>query len=124
MFKGLGNANPDQFWFVARDIWEAQGVTYDHINKVMLVSTLQDHMLTWYIKYSNYNPNARVADIQVALNREFSWLKSETQSIIGFKDIVMLPGEIPWDLDHVSVSIFTLPSVIKLLFCKYIRCLI
>jgi len=52
-------------------------VTYDHIKKVTLVSTLQDHTLSWYIKYSNNNPNARVTDIQGALDREFSRPKSE-----------------------------------------------
>jgi len=34
------------------------------------------------------------------LNREFSRPKSETQSIIGFKEIAMLPAETPWDLDQ------------------------
>jgi len=67
---------------------------------VTLVSTLQDHALTWYIKYSNDNPSARVADIQAALNREFSRPKSEVQSIGGFKEIMMLPGKTPWELDQ------------------------
>ena len=31
---------------------------------------------------------------------EFSGLKSETQLIVGFKEIMMLPGETPWDLDQ------------------------
>ena len=61
---------------------------------------MQDHALTWYIKYSSDNPNARVADIQATLNREFSRPKSEAQSIIGFKEIMMLPGEMPWELDQ------------------------
>ena len=77
LFKGLGNEDPDQFWFIVRAVWEAQGVIDDHIKEVTLVSALQDHMLTWYIKYSNDNPNARVADIQAALNREFCRPKYE-----------------------------------------------
>jgi len=48
--------------------WEAQGVIDDNIKKETLVSTLQDRMLTWYIKYPNDNPNAGVADIQIAKN--------------------------------------------------------
>jgi len=63
LFKGLGNEDLDQFWFVVRVVWEAQGVIDDHIKKETLVSALQDHALTWYIKYSNDNQNARVADI-------------------------------------------------------------
>lgn len=57
-------------------------------------------MLTWYIKHSNDHPNVGIAEIQIALNKEFSQPKSETQSIIGFKEIAMIPGETPWDLDH------------------------
>ena len=63
-----------------------------------MVSYLQYRTLTWYIKYSNYNPNARVADILAALNREFSRPKSKEHSIVGFKDIAMQLGEMPWEL--------------------------
>lgn len=100
LLKGLGNEDPYQFWFVVRAVWEAQGVTDDHIKKVTLVSALQDRALTWYIKYSNDNLNAGVADIQATLDREFSRPKSEAQAIVGFKNIVMWPGETPWELDQ------------------------
>jgi len=56
--------------------------------------------MTWYIKHSNDNPNVGIVDIQVSLNREFSRPKSETQSIIGFKEIMMLLGETTWELDQ------------------------
>lgn len=82
-----------------RAIWEAQGVTYDNIKKATLVSAMHDCILTWYIKHSNDNSNARIANIQIALNREFSRPKLGAQSIIGFKEITMLPGETPWKLD-------------------------
>ena len=72
----------------------------DNIKKATLVSTLKDRALTWYIKHSNAHPNAVIAEIQTALNKEFSRPKSETQSIIGFKEIAMLPGKTPWDLDQ------------------------
>ena len=42
----------------------------------------------------------RVADIQTTLNREFSRPKSEAQSIVGFKEIMMLPGETLAELDQ------------------------
>ena len=77
LFKGLGNGDPYQFWFIVRAVWEAQGVTDDHIKKATLVSALQDRALTWNIKYSRDNLNAGVADIQESLNREFSRPKSE-----------------------------------------------
>ena len=81
-------------------VWEVQEVIDDNINKVMSVSALQDRALTWYIKHSNDNLNSGIADIQIALNKEFSRLKSEVQSRIGFKEITMLPSETPWELDQ------------------------
>jgi len=63
LFKGLGNEDPYQFSFIVKDVWEAQGVTDDNMKKETLVSALQDRALTWYIKYSNDNPTARVVDI-------------------------------------------------------------
>ena len=96
VFKGVGNEYPDQFWFVIKVIWEAQGVTNETIKKVMLVSTLQDCTLTWYIKNSKDNPNAGIVDIQIALNREFGRPKSQAQSITGFKEITMLLEDTPW----------------------------
>lgn len=80
-------------------MWEAKGVIDENIKKAMLVSALQDCALTWYIKHSNENPNVGIIDIQITLNMEFSRPKLEAQSIIGIKEITMLPGEIPWELD-------------------------
>ena len=100
VFRGVGNEDPDQFWFVIRAVWEAQGVVDDNIKKEMLVNALQDHTLMWYIKHSNDNPNAGITNIQVALNSEFNRPKSETRLIIRFKEIAMLPGDTPWELDQ------------------------
>jgi len=72
----------------------------DNIKKATLVSALQDHVLTWYIRHSNDHLNVGIVEIQITLNREFSRSKLETQSIIIFKEIAMLPGKTPWDLDQ------------------------
>ena len=72
----------------------------DNIKKATLVSMPQDHALTWYIKHSNDHLNAEIVEIQTTLNREFSKPKSETQSIIGFKEIMKLLGQTPWDLEQ------------------------
>lgn len=100
LFRRVGNEDLDQFWFAVRAVWEAHGVMDDNIKKTTLVSVLQDHALTWYIKHSNDHPNAGITEIENALNRESSWPKSETQSIMGFKEIAKLLGETPWDLDQ------------------------
>jgi len=73
----LGNEDVDQFWFVVKVVWEAQGVADYNMKKATLVNALQDHALTCYIKYANDNLNGGVADIQMTLNREFSRPKSE-----------------------------------------------
>jgi len=70
------------------------------MKKAVLVSALQDHTLTWFIKYCIGNPTSGLADIQTMLNKEFNRPKSEAQSTVGFKDIMMKPGETPWDLDE------------------------
>jgi len=77
VFKGVGNKDVDQFWFVVRAVWEAHRFTDDNIKKATLVSMLQDYTLTWYIKHLDDHPNASIAEIQIALNRELSWPKSE-----------------------------------------------
>jgi len=100
VFKGVENEDPDQFWFVIKVVWEAQGVTNENINKETFVNSLQDHVLTWYIKNSNDNLNVGIIDIQTMLNKEFRRPKSEVQSIIRFKEITMLPDKTPWELDQ------------------------
>lgn len=71
-----------------------------NIRKATLVSVLQDRELTWYIKYSNDQSMAGTIEIQTNLKKEFSRPNSEIQSIIGFKEITMMPGETPRDLDQ------------------------
>lgn len=86
-------------------VWNAQKILDDNIRKATLVSTLQDRALTWYMKYSSSNPTAGVAEIQTEVKKEFSWPKSGKQMVVGFKEIVMMLGETPWDLDQKLKSV-------------------
>ena len=95
VLNGVGSEDLEQFWFVVVAVQEAHGVTDDNIKKATLVSAL-----TWYMKYSRDHPNEGIEVIQEVLNKELGQPKSEAQSVIGFKEIVMLPGETPWDLDQ------------------------
>jgi len=63
VLRGVGNEDLNQFLFMVREMWEAQGVIDENIKKATLVSMLQDHALTWYIKHSNDHPNARITEI-------------------------------------------------------------
>jgi len=40
LFKGLGNEDLDHFWLIVEAVWEAQGVTDEHLKKATLVSAL------------------------------------------------------------------------------------
>lgn len=58
-------------------VWTTQQITNDNIKKVRLVTALQDHALTWYIKSCADNPQASLTETQTTLNKEFSKPKSE-----------------------------------------------
>lgn len=47
IFKGVENQDLNPFWFVAKAVWEAQGITDDQMKKEMLVSALQNRAQTW-----------------------------------------------------------------------------
>lgn len=95
VFKGIENEDLDQFWFIAKVVWETWGITDDQMKKSTLGSALQDPALTWDFKYSIYNQTSMLADIQAALNKEFSRPKSKAQSLVGLKEITMKPSETP-----------------------------
>ena len=99
IFKGAGSEDPEKFWFVSNSVWNVQRIMNDDIKKAVLVSTLQDRALTWYVKYSSTNLMARIMDIYTELKKEFSWPKSESQLVVGFKEITMKPSETPWEVD-------------------------
>lgn len=40
VFKGVGNENPDQFWFIVKVVWEVHGVMDENIKKATSVSAL------------------------------------------------------------------------------------
>jgi len=40
VFKGVGDEDLDQFWFIAKVVWKAQGIMNDQMKKFALVSAL------------------------------------------------------------------------------------
>jgi len=63
IFKGVGNEESGQLYFVIKSVWDAQGIIDDNIKKDTLVSALQDRALTWYMEYSSDHPNEGIAVI-------------------------------------------------------------
>lgn len=76
IFKGVGSEDLEKLWFVADVVWIVQQITDDNIKKAQLVTTLQDKVLTWYIKYCEDHPVTTLEDTHQALNREFKNPKS------------------------------------------------
>jgi len=46
ILRGLGIDDPQQLWFVVDAVWKSQHITDDDLNKVQLVTTLQDRALS------------------------------------------------------------------------------
>lgn len=105
IFKGARNEERGRFWFMIKSVWNSQGITNDNIKKATLVSVFQHHSLTWYMKYSRDHPTKGITTIKNALNKEFGNPKLGAHSAIGFKDIVMMPRETPWNLDQTLKSV-------------------
>lgn len=72
VFKGVGNEERGQLWFIVGAIWESQRITHENIKNATSVSTLQDRALTCYIKYSSDHLNAGITAIKYALDKEFN----------------------------------------------------
>lgn len=62
-FQGVGSEEPIRFWFLIKSVWDEQGIIDENIKKATLVSALQDHALTRYIKYSTNHPNEGITVI-------------------------------------------------------------
>ena len=86
-FRGSGNEGTDHFWFVTEAVWQAQKVNNIDIRKAQLATTFQDHVIYWYIRYAQENPNANLEEIKVALKELFNKPKSYMQLMTEMKDI-------------------------------------
>jgi len=67
----------------------------------ILAINIGNSSITWYIKYCINNPLASLVDTHTTLKREFNKPNSETQLVIGFKEIIMRPNKMPWELDQI-----------------------
>ena len=54
-FKGVGDEDMDQFWFVADSVWTAHNVASDTIKRVQLSLAFEDRALDWYRRYVAQN---------------------------------------------------------------------
>jgi len=100
VFRGQGSKEPNQFWFVAEDVWKAQQVNDDDMKKAQLVTVLQDEDLTWYIRYSTTHLVASLANTKDVLNAEFRKLNLQAQCVTKIKEIKQRVNESTWNIDQ------------------------
>ena len=84
-FKGTGEKDPEQHWFLCEAMWTIKGIYDDNIKLVQLVTTLREWALTWYMKYTS-TPRTLV-QVRIAMTKEFKKPKPESQCITELKDI-------------------------------------
>ena len=59
-FKGVGDEDMDQFWFVAELVWTAQNVASDAMKREQLSLTYGGRALDWYMGYIDQHVNATI----------------------------------------------------------------
>ena len=99
VFKGTGSEDLEQFWFLCEAVWTAKNITDQDTKRAQLVTSFRDRVLTWFMKFSS-TQNHVLADIKVAMIKEFKKLKSESQCITELKEIQQKRGESVWDFDQ------------------------
>ena len=66
-FKGVGDEDMDQFWFVAGSVWTAQNVASDAVKRAQLSLAFEGRALDWYMGYIGQHANATIKEIKNAL---------------------------------------------------------
>lgn len=66
-FKGMGDEDMDQFWFVVGSVWTAQNVASYAVKRAQLSLAFEGRALDWYMGYIDQNANATIEDIKNAL---------------------------------------------------------
>ena len=98
-FKGIGEEDPEQHWFLCEAIWTIKGIQDDNTKLVKLATTLRERALTWYMNYTSAIPRTLI-QVRTAMIKEFKKPKSKSQCITELKDIKQLPIELVWDFDQ------------------------
>ena len=67
-FKGVGDEDMEQFWFVAESVWIAQNVASDAVKRAQLSLAFEGRALDWYMGYIRKLGNSAIEEIKNALN--------------------------------------------------------
>jgi hypothetical protein len=101
IFRGDGSEDPDQHWFLCEAVWSIKQVTDEAVKRAQFSTTLRDHALSWYMKFSSGPGQPKpLNDIKTALSAEFKKPKSESQCITELKEIKQKVTEPVWEFDQ------------------------
>jgi hypothetical protein len=53
IFRGHGSEDHDQHWLLCEDVWSIKQVTEESFKRDQFSTTLRDHALSWYMKFSS-----------------------------------------------------------------------
>ena len=102
MFHGNCTDDLEQYWFLCEVVYTAKQTTDEDVNKGQLATTLQGHVLDWYMRFIQVpqgTTTKTLDEIQKGLLEEFKKPKSEAQYIMDLKEIKQFPNEMVWDFD-------------------------
>ena len=85
-FKGVGDEDMDQFWFVAGSVWIMQNVASDAVKRAQLSLAFEGRALDWYMGYISQNVNATIEYIKTTLKQQFKKARSYSHIIVDLKD--------------------------------------
>ena len=96
IFHGNDIDDPQQYWFLCKEIWTARQTVDDTVKKRQLETTLRGRALGQYMRFMlvPQGGTAKTLDeIHEGLFEEFKKPKSEAQYITELKEIKQFPNE-------------------------------
>ena len=103
IFNGSGADDPEQYWLLCEAIWTAWQTIDDDDKKSQLATTLRDHTLEWFIRFTRVpqgGTTKKLDEMRIRLFEEFKKSKSKSQYITELKEIKQFPTETIWDFDQ------------------------
>ena len=68
-FKGVGDEDKHQFWFVVGSVWTAQNVASNMVKRAQLSLAFEGRALDWYMGYIGQHADAKIEEIKNALKQ-------------------------------------------------------
>jgi hypothetical protein len=101
IFRGDGSKDPDQNWFLCKDVCSIKNVINEAVKRTQFIATLRDHALSWYMKLvQGLTQHKPLNEIKNAMIEEFKKANSEPQCITEMKEIKQKVAEPVWEFNQ------------------------